>query len=98
LWFEFERKVREIRWLKGELIFSGGRMPWLMDSDIRTSGSGSGYGPDVRRMLEGKVLSIQNFKLSFLGLLYSWNHMVSGSFNFSFLDFIDKIMYESLRA
>jgi len=51
-----------------------------------------------RRIFEGQVLSVEDFKLSFLGLLYSWSHVVNGSFNLSFLDFIDKIMYESLRA
>ena len=51
-----------------------------------------------RRIFEGKALSLQNFKLSFLGLLYSWSHVVNGSINLTFLDFIDKILLESLRA
>ena len=51
-----------------------------------------------RRIFEGKALSLQNFRLSFLGLLYSWSHMVNGSINLTFLDFIDKILLESLRA
>jgi len=51
-----------------------------------------------RRIFEGKALSLQNFKLYFLGLLYSWGHMVNGSINLTFLDFIDKILLESLEA
>jgi len=51
-----------------------------------------------RQIFEGKSLSFQNFKLSFLGLLYIWSHVVNGSLNLTFLDFIDKIMLESSRA
>jgi len=51
-----------------------------------------------RRIFKGKILSIQDFKLSFLGILNSWSHVPIGGFNLSLLDFVDKIMYESLRA
>ena len=51
-----------------------------------------------RRIFEGKALFLQNFKLSFLGLLYSWSLVVNGSINLTFLDFIDKIMLEHSRA
>ena len=51
-----------------------------------------------RRIFEGKALSLQNFKLSFLGLLYSWSLVVNGSINLTFVDFIDKIMLQSLRT
>jgi len=54
--------------------------------------------PRNRRIFEGKGLSIQDFKLSFLGMLYSWSQVLIGGFNLSLSDFVDKIMHESLRA
>jgi len=49
-------------------------------------------------IFESRVLSIQDFKLSYLGLLYTWSQVLVGGFNLSLLDFVDKIMHESLRA
>ena len=45
----------------------------------------------------------QNFIFSrlqvlFLGTLYSWRQVLNGGLKVSLLDFVDKIMYESLRA
>jgi len=51
-----------------------------------------------QRIFEGKVSSIQDFKLNFLGTPYSWPQVLDGVCKVSFLDFVDKIMHESLRA
>jgi len=45
-----------------------------------------------RRIFEGIDLSIQDFKLYFLRILYSWSHALEGGTNMSFLDFVDNIM------
>lgn len=43
-------------------------------------------------------MSYQKFKLYFLRLLYSWILVLDGGKNLSFLDFVDNVMHESLRA
>jgi len=51
-----------------------------------------------RQIFDDKALSIQDFVLYFLGALYSWSQVLNGGSKVSLLDFVDKIMYESLRA
>ena len=51
-----------------------------------------------RRIFEDKALSFQDFNLYFLETLYSWSQVLNGGLNVSLLDFVDKIMYESLQA
>ena len=51
-----------------------------------------------RWIFDDKASSIQDFKLYFLGTLYSWGQVLNGGSKVSFLDFVDKIMHESLRA
>ena len=50
------------------------------------------------RIFEDKTLSLQDFKLYLLRLLYSWRARLSGDKELNFLAFIDCIMDESLRA
>jgi len=45
-----------------------------------------------RRIFEGIDLSLQDFKLYFLRISYSWSHALEGDANISFLDFVDNIM------
>jgi len=49
-------------------------------------------------IFDHKALSFQDFKLYFLGTLYSWSQVFNGGSTVSLLDFVDKIMFESLRA
>jgi len=51
-----------------------------------------------RRIFDDKALSFQDFKLYFLGTLYSWSQVLVGGSTVSLLDFVDKIMFESLQA
>jgi len=51
-----------------------------------------------RRIFEGKGSSLQDFKLYFLRMLYSWSQVLDGGSKVSLLNFIDKIMHKSLRA
>ena len=50
-----------------------------------------------RRIFEDKTLALQDFKLYFLRLLYSWCMRFSDK-ELNFLDFIDCIMDESSRS
>jgi len=50
------------------------------------------------RIFDDKALSLQDFKLYFLGTLYSWSQVLTGGSTVSLLDFVDKIMFESLWA
>jgi len=47
---------------------------------------------------EGKSSSLQDFKLYFLGLSYSWTQVLYGGSKMSLLFFVDRNMHESLRA
>lgn len=49
-------------------------------------------------MFEGKALSLQNLKLYFMRMLYSWSQVLNCGTKLSLLDFVDKIMHESLSA
>ena len=51
-----------------------------------------------RHIFEDKVLSFQDFKLSFLRLLYSWSVGLSGNKDLNFLAFFNCILDESVRA
>jgi len=51
-----------------------------------------------RWIFDDKALSFQDFKLYFLGTLYSWSQVLNGGSTVSLLDFFDKIMFESLPA
>jgi len=51
-----------------------------------------------RWIFDDKASSTQDFKLYFLGTLYSWSQVIDGGSKVSLLDFVDKIMHESLRA
>ena len=51
-----------------------------------------------KRIFDDKALSLQDFKLYFLGTLYRWSQVLNGGSTVSLLDFVDKIMFESLRA
>ena len=42
-----------------------------------------------RRIFEGKDLSLHDFKLDFLRILYSWSHALDGGANTTFVDFVD---------
>jgi len=42
-----------------------------------------------RRIFEGKDLSLHEFKLYFLRMLYSWSQPLDGSANLTFVDFVD---------
>ena len=55
-------------------------------------------GREHWRIFEGKASSLQDFKLYFLRMLYSWSQVLDGGSKMSLLDFIDKITQESLRA
>ena len=43
-------------------------------------------------IFEGKGLSLQDFKLYFLRILYSWSHALDGGANTTFVDFVDNLM------
>jgi len=45
-----------------------------------------------RRIFEGIDLSLQDFKLYFLTILYSWSHAHDGGANTTFLDSVDNVM------
>ena len=45
-----------------------------------------------RRIFWGIDLSLQDFKLYFVRILYSWSHALEGGANMSFLDLVDNIM------
>ena len=45
-----------------------------------------------RRIFEGKDLSLQDFKLYFLRILYSWSNSFDGGANSSFVDFVYNLM------
>lgn len=47
---------------------------------------------------EGKAKSIQNFNLNFLRTLHSWSQVLNQGTKLSFLDFVNMIIVESLRA
>jgi len=51
-----------------------------------------------RRIFYDKASSFQDFKLYFLGTLYSWSQVLNGGSTVSLLDFVDTIMFESLQA
>ena len=51
-----------------------------------------------QRIFEGKASSLQDCKLYFLRLLYSWSQVLDGSSSMSSLDFVDKTIHESLKA
>jgi len=38
-------------------------------------------------------MPFQDFKLHFLGTLYSWSHVLNDRSNLTFLDFVDNIMH-----
>jgi len=46
----------------------------------------------------GKTRSYQEFKLYFLRTLYSWSQVLDDGKNLNFLNFVDKINLESIRA
>jgi len=46
----------------------------------------------------GKAKSIQDFKLYFLRTLYGRSQVLDHGTNLTFLDFVDRIVVESLRA
>ena len=50
------------------------------------------------RIFDNKALSLQDLKLYVLGTLYSWSQVLKRSSTVSLLDFVDKIMFESLWA
>ena len=45
-----------------------------------------------RRIFEGKDLSLHDFKLYFLRILYSWSQALVDSANMTFVDFVDNLM------
>ena len=51
-----------------------------------------------QQIFDDKASSVQDFKLYFLGTLYSWSQVLNGGSKVSLLDFVDKIMHGSLRA
>ena len=51
-----------------------------------------------RRIFDDKALPLQDFKLYFLRLLYSWSVGLYGNKTSNFLAFVDCIMVESSRA
>ena len=48
-------------------------------------------------IFEGKASSLQDFKMYFLRMLYSWSQVLDGVSKMSLLESVDKIMQESLR-
>ena len=50
------------------------------------------------RVFEVKALFSKVFKLNCLRILSNWSHVFNGGRNIYFLDFVDNIMHESLRA
>ena len=50
------------------------------------------------RIFEGKARSFQDFKLHFLGTLYSWSQVPDHGTKSTFLDFVDRVVVKSLRA
>ena len=50
------------------------------------------------RIFEGKARAIDDFKLYFLRTLYSWSQVLSYGIKLTFLDFVNMITVESLRA
>ena len=51
-----------------------------------------------RRIFDDQALSLQDFKLYFLRLLFSWSVGLCGNNNLNFLAFVNCIMDESFRA
>ena len=51
-----------------------------------------------QRIFEGKARSSQEFKLYFLRTLCSWNQVLNDGTYINFLNFVDKINLESMRA
>jgi len=49
-------------------------------------------------IFDGKVRFYQEFKVYFLRTLCSWNIVLDHGTNLTFLDFVDKINLESMRA
>jgi len=51
-----------------------------------------------RKIKKSLALSLQDFKLYFVRILHSWSHALDGGRNMWFLNFVENIMHESLRA
>jgi len=45
-----------------------------------------------RKIFEGKDLSLHDFRLYFLKILYSWSQALDGGANTTFVDFLDNLM------
>ena len=43
-------------------------------------------------IFEGKDLSLHDFKLYFLRILYSWSQALDESATFTFVDFVDNLL------
>jgi len=47
---------------------------------------------------EGKLMAFLDFKLYFLRTLYIWSQVLNGDTNLTFLDFVDNIKCDILKA